>query len=178
MSVGQYHCCWGNCEGETSPDFIQGDDVIFLAKGILGHLGSSLLAGVVKGVTKTEATAVAKKVGTEVVEKAVNRAEFELYKDGLRAAMEKPHVTDSTLGKLLSELYRPGAKVGSGSTAAAVRAEAATGEAVGGRLHAQKARDAITALQKWLAKNPTASPGDRAAAENVILDMLNALGGN
>lgn len=35
----------------------------------------------------------------------------------------------------------------------------------------------ITSLQKWLQQNPTAAPGDRAAAENVIRDMQNALKG-
>jgi hypothetical protein len=33
------------------------------------------------------------------------------------------------------------------------------------------------ALQKWLEENPAASGGDRAAAENVIKDMSNALRG-
>jgi hypothetical protein len=108
---------------------------------------------------------------------ATNRATHELYKDILRAAMERPHVVDSELSSLMDELYRPGAQVGSGSTAAAVRAEAATGASVGGKLHAQKAADYSRALERWLAKNPTASPGDRAAAENVLREMQNALGG-
>ncbi len=34
----------------------------------------------------------------------------------------------------------------------------------------------IIRLEKWLRKNPTANPGDRAAAENVIKDIMNALG--
>ncbi|NAU00634.1 type IV secretion protein Rhs [Escherichia coli] len=74
-------------------------------------------------------------------------------------------------------LYRPNAKVGSGSTADAVRYELATGEKVGGRGHVLKAQDYTRALQDWLDKNPTASPGDRAAAENVLQDLQNALGG-
>jgi hypothetical protein len=36
----------------------------------------------------------------------------------------------------------------------------------------------ITALQRWLKNNPTAPSGDRAAAENVIRNMLNAINGN
>ncbi|MDJ0652188.1 MAG: hypothetical protein QNJ27_04215 [Simkaniaceae bacterium] len=34
----------------------------------------------------------------------------------------------------------------------------------------------INALEKWLRNNPTAGPGDRAAAENIIKDLRNALG--
>lgn len=109
---------------------------------------------------------------------AANRADHERYKDDLRAQMEQPHARDPALSGILSQLYRPGAQIGSGSTAAAVRHEKATGGQVGGKEHDQKARDNIVALQRWLRNNPTASPGDRAAAENVIRDMQSALGGH
>lgn len=112
------------------------------------------------------------------VSEAANRARHERYVDQLRAAMGKPSTTDPELSRLMDKLYRQNAQVGSGSTAAAVRHELATGQLVGGRSHLQKARDMITALERWLDRNPTASPGDRAAAENVIRDMQNALAGN
>ena len=102
----------------------------------------------------------------------------EAYKNELRAAMEKPAVSDETLSSIVDKLYRPNAQVGSGSTAAAVRQELATGESVGNAFHSQKASDTIAELQRWLSRNPTASPGDRAAAENLIIDMTNALGGH
>lgn len=108
---------------------------------------------------------------------AANRADFERYKDELRAQMEKPHATNPTLRATLDRLYRPGATVGSGSTAAAVREEAKTGGDVGGKHHTQKAGDSVVELQRWLRQNPTASPGDRAAAENVLRDTQNALKG-
>ncbi|HEV7301788.1 MAG TPA: fibronectin type III domain-containing protein [Tepidisphaeraceae bacterium] len=107
-----------------------------------------------------------------------NAANFAKFKDQLRAAMTKPHVTDPELSRYMDELYRDNAQIGSGSTAAAVRLELATGGTVGGRTHSQKARDMSLALEKWLKNNPGASPGDRAAAENVLQDMLNALNGN
>jgi hypothetical protein len=69
------------------------------------------------------------------------------------------------------------ATVGSGSTAAAVREELRTGEAVGGKFHAIKSQGTIKALSRWLRDHPTAAPGDRAAAENAIKDMQNALSG-
>ncbi len=109
---------------------------------------------------------------------ATNRAAFEDYTDSLRAAMERPYVRDQELSRLLDYLYRPGATVGSGSTAAAVRAELANpGTLVGGRSHIQKAEDAIRSLSRWLRVHPEAVLGDRAAAENVIRDLTNALGG-
>ena len=108
---------------------------------------------------------------------AANRASFEGYKDSLLAQMDRPAVKDPKLDSVMEEIYRPGAKVGSGSTAAAVREEAATGMRVGGKLHALKAEQYIKYLGDWLRKNPNAAPGDRAAAENVIRDMQNALSG-
>jgi Pretoxin HINT domain len=105
-----------------------------------------------------------------------NRASFEKYVDDLRANMERPNATDPNLNGLLDNLYRPNATVGSGSTAAAVRQEAITGQSIGGRFHTQKAEDSIRALQRWLNNNPEAPTVDRAAAENVLRDLSNALG--
>jgi hypothetical protein len=105
-----------------------------------------------------------------------NRALFEKYKASLRRNMSKPHAEDSTLATKLDELYRPGAKLGSGSTADAVRVELAfPGASVGGAKHVQKARDAVTFLERWLKNNPNARHGDIAAAENVLKDLLDAL---
>jgi hypothetical protein len=109
---------------------------------------------------------------------ATNRALFERYKDVLRSEMARPQVTDPDLAKAMSRLYRPGAKEGSGSTAAAVRIERLTGKAVGNRFHSQKARDEIAHLEKWLKNKPNASRADRKAAEDVIRDMQNALDGH
>lgn len=89
--------------------------------------------------------------------------QHERYKDELRQKMGKPDVTDSNLKNIIDDLYRPNAKVGSGSTADAVRYELATGEKVGGRGHVLKAQDYTRALQDWLDKNPTASPGSSSS---------------
>ena len=109
---------------------------------------------------------------------AANRAEFERYQQAMRERMAKPATTDPALSHAMDEIYRDGASVGSGSTAAAVRLERATGGTVGGRTHTQKAEGYVRFLERWLQKNPTASPGDRAAAENVLRDLRNALAGN
>ncbi len=109
---------------------------------------------------------------------AANRAEFERYQQVMRERMAKPVTTDPALSHAMDEMYRDGASVGSGSTAAAVRQERATGGTVGGRTHTQKAEGFVKFLERWLQKNPTASPGDRAAAENVLRDLRDALAGN
>jgi hypothetical protein len=107
---------------------------------------------------------------------ARNRALFEEYKAALRRDMSKPRVVDSELGAMLDELYRPGAKFGSGSTADAARVELAfPGASVAGSHHVQKARNAVPFLDKWLKNNPNARTGDIAAAENVLKDLLDAL---
>jgi RHS repeat-associated protein len=132
---------------------------------------------------KTEAKAVgaaerdAAKVELNAVRSTDSIAAHEAYKDTLRAAMNKPSVSDPTLAGLVDKLYRPNAKLGSGSTAAAVRHELETGQSVGGAFHSQKATDGIVSLEKWLSNNPTAKMADRAAAENIIRDMRNALKG-
>jgi hypothetical protein len=111
----------------------------------------------------------------EVIGGATNRVGFEKYKTELRVEMEKPHVTNLELQKTVNDVYKPNARVGSGSTAAAIRQERKTGEPVFGRMHSKKGLDSINSLEKWLRNNPTASHGDRAAAENIIKDLKNAL---
>jgi hypothetical protein len=106
-----------------------------------------------------------------------NRAGFEKYTDGLRHSMDRPPTADPKLSGIMDEIYRPNAKVGSGSTAAAVRSERATGQPVGGRWHTIKAEQYVIRLQRWLQANPTVSSSDRAAAENVLRDLKNALAG-
>jgi RHS repeat-associated protein len=105
-----------------------------------------------------------------------NRAVFERYRVTLRANMEKPYVQNLGLQKKINEIYRPNARIGSGSTAAAIRHELATGEKVGSKYHSQKGRDLITSFEGWLKNNLTARQGDRAAVENIIKDTRNALG--
>ena len=89
--------------------------------------------------------------------------------------MQKPYVENSDLKELVNWLYRPNAKVGSGSTAEALRFEKATGQKVGGKTHSQKVPDAIRNLEKWLKNKTDACSGDTAAAENILEDLKNAL---
>lgn len=148
----------------------------------------TLIIGEILGPGGGRAASGEGKIASEVAEEAVkqtardggdvaaNRATFEAYKDTLRAQMSRPAASNPELNSLLDKIYRPNAQVGSGSTAAAVRQELATGNPVGGAFHSQKAQEMITVLQRWLTNNPGASNVDRAAAENVIADLQNALG--
>lgn len=155
---------------------------ILLRLGIR-YLAPRLAAGAIKRVTPRFARNEIKRLAKRATARqahcpsASNSAAHQAYKDSLRAAMSKPAVSDPNLAHIIDPLYRANASVGSGSAAAAVRQELATGLAVGGRFHSQKAADSIKALEKWLDKNPTARPGDIAAAQNVIRDMTNALRG-
>jgi hypothetical protein len=108
---------------------------------------------------------------------STDRLNNEAYKDELRIDMEKPYVEDPDLSKMMDQLYRETATVGNGSTAAAVREEIKTGQPVGGVWHTQKAQDAIRFLEKWIDSHPNASQRDIAAAQNVMKDLQNALGG-
>ncbi len=94
----------------------------------------------------------------------------------LRRNMSKPHVSDPELAEQFESLYRSGAEFGSGSTADAARLELAfPGVSVKGADHVTKARREAKFLEKWLRNNPDATPGDIAAAENVLKDLLDAL---
>jgi RHS repeat-associated protein len=104
-----------------------------------------------------------------------NTAAYERYKQLLRKLMEKPQANDARLQKLIDDLYRKGAKIGSGSTAAAIRHEKRTGNAVGGATHSQKGEDYIKALENWIKNNPNANPSDVHTAKQIILDLKEAL---
>ena len=119
---------------------------------------------------------VKQEVGIQILLSAQNRASFEAYIAELRRQMGKPYVNDPDLQRIMSRLYRENATVGSGSTADAIRFENETGLPVGGRFHTKKGEDSIRNLERWLENHPNASPGDKAAAENVIKDLTDALG--
>jgi hypothetical protein len=107
---------------------------------------------------------------------AHNRFTHELYKKELRRQMETPFVRDVGLEKIIKYCYKQNPNsVGNGSTAAAIRHELSTGKQVMGRWHSQKGKDTIRSLESWFKKNSDASSGDRAAAENILKDLYDAL---
>ena len=99
--------------------------------------------------------------------------------DAAGEVLPTPNVTDSKLRNLVNNLYKGTTnpnRIGTGTTADAVRAELATGEATAGRFHIQKAEETVRGLQRWLQKNPTASSFDRLVAQSLLNDLLSALG--
>jgi hypothetical protein len=105
-----------------------------------------------------------------------DRIQHEAAKTLYRQSMEKPAVQDPKLAKIIKDLYKPNAKVGSGSTADAARCEIATNQKAGNKFHIKKSNDYAKGLENWLKDNPTASISDRAAAENILSDLKDAIG--
>ena len=127
---------------------------------------------------RTKAGAIEFSANSPVGLNPQNRALFERYKDQILMSMDKPVIIDASLAREVNELFREGATIGNGSTAAAVRFELATGQRVGDKLHSIKAEQSINFLGKWLNQNSNAAAADRAAAEQLIRDMSNALRGH
>ncbi|MDP2192976.1 MAG: DUF637 domain-containing protein [Alphaproteobacteria bacterium] len=161
-----------------------------------GYVAGKVVKGVAKGAERVARFASELKTGKTLRARSVpvisyhgleetildganpkNRFLHENQKIIYRRDMQRPYARDPKLRENLEELHRDSGIVGSGSTAAALREEIRTGTKVGGKDHYQKAEDGITYLKKWLTNNPTAYSGDRAAAENVLKDLLDAVKG-
>jgi len=142
------------------------------------NTGTKMEAGLGEGVGGKVDDAVKPVVNEPVHNVPENVVGQEALKTELRAGMKRPIVQDPKLFDIMEELYtdHPN-KVGSGSTAAAFREELVTGKPVGGKFHDMKVEQRITNLKGWIRDNPIAMPGDRAAAENVLKDLQNALKG-
>jgi hypothetical protein len=92
----------------------------------------------------------------------------------------EPVVADPKLFNIVKGLYK-GARtkdpIGTGSTADAIRNELRTGQPTGEKFHSIKGRENISALEKWIRRNPNASPTDQAAAQALLRDLKSALRG-
>jgi len=85
-------------------------------------------------------------------------------------------VTNPKLKNAINEIYRPGATVGDGGLADAIKHELSTGELVGGKSHIQKGLERVKNLENIL-KKETLNPADRSTAEKLLNDLNNALKG-
>jgi filamentous hemagglutinin len=89
-----------------------------------------------------------------------------------------PEVENAKLQNVVNDLYKGTtnpARVGNGTTADAVRAEAETGQPTGGVFHTMKAEQYSTALSKILQRGDL-NPHDRVVAQSLYNDLQNALG--
>jgi RHS repeat-associated protein len=84
--------------------------------------------------------------------------------------------SDSKLRNIINYLYRPNARIGSGSTADVIRHELTTGELLSKSGHFQKGVESREALSRLL-DSARLSPGDRQIAEGLLLDLQKALSG-
>lgn len=94
-------------------------------------------------------------------------------------ALTTPRVGSAKLQNIIDDLYKgttnPG-RVGTGTTADAIRYELRTGEQVFGRSHIQKGEDYVRGIENWLKRNPDAAFYDRLVGRSVADDLLDALG--
>lgn len=86
-------------------------------------------------------------------------------------------VQHSKLKKIVNDLFRPGAKVGSGSSMDAFRLEQLTGAKVGGKTHGTKLIQYRTALQRLWKNRANLSASDRKTVKQLLNDIQNALSG-
>ncbi len=76
----------------------------------------------------------------------------------------------------IKELYRPGATIGDGGTADALREELQTGKNIAGKSHLIKAKERLKALEK-LNNNSDLSTEDKKIIKELIDDLKDALKG-
>ena len=76
---------------------------------------------------------------------------------------------------LIKQLYRPGAKIGDGGTADALRHEKETGQFVGSKSHEQKAKERAAQIKKILSKSP--NHVDKDLLQKILKDLEDALNG-
>ena len=87
------------------------------------------------GVVARESGVIATANGVKDADSAVNVVNYIKYKNELLSNMGRVSVKDKNLQNIIDFMYRPNAKIGSGSTADAVRYELKTGENVAGKNH-------------------------------------------
>ncbi len=85
-------------------------------------------------------------------------------------------VNNIKLKNTIKEMYRPGAKMGDGGLADAIRYEIKTGNLVGGKSHIQKGNERLRNLER-IVNREVLSKQERKIAEELIVDLQSALGG-
>ncbi|HPT66404.1 MAG TPA: hypothetical protein PLI94_00010 [Bacillota bacterium] len=124
-------------------------------------------APVVEVVTKE--TKLPQNVSTETRE--ITKGEIKTTRDRLLES-----VTNPKLKNAINEMYRPGATIGDGGLADAIKHELTTGELVGGKSHIQKGLERIRNLENILRKE-TLSYTDREILENLLNNLKDVLKG-
>lgn len=85
-------------------------------------------------------------------------------------------VSNPKLRNTIKEMYRPGAKVGDGGLADAIRHEIKTGKLVGGKSHIKKGAERLKNLER-ISKRETLTKQEKKIINDLIKELKNALGG-
>ena len=95
------------------------------------------------------------------------------------SVLPTPQVGSTKLQNIVNDLYKgtmnPG-RVGTGTTADALRYELSTGQRVFGKSHLRTAQSSLRGLENWLKANPNAPNHDRLVDRSLADDLLDALG--
>lgn len=83
-------------------------------------------------------------------------------------------VSNTKLKNCINEMYRPGATIGDGGLADAIRHELTTGELVGGKSHITKGLERVRNLENIIAKQDLDS-NDLKIATDLLNDLKAAL---
>jgi len=124
-----------------------------------------------------------KETATEAATKGVKEATEDVIEDGVVSGVERTlreklldEVENPKLKNVINEIYRPGATIGDGGLADAVRYELSTRKLVGGKSHIKKAKERVINLERVINKEKL-SDKDLEIANNLLTDLKDALGG-
>jgi hypothetical protein len=140
-----------------------GPDSYYRGGTFIGNLAIPLLGSLVAG---PEAS------GSDLLDASL------AAEDGASDVLATPQVENSKLQNVVNDLYKGTTnpnRVGTGTTADAVRSELETGEPTGGTFHFEKAAQYSTALSNLL-KSGNLNPYDQLVARSLFEDLQSALG--
>jgi hypothetical protein len=166
-------------QSACSPDdyYSLGSQATLSTLGFLG--GSSLLKKSVNGVYNVSGRAgqvISGKIDDIAANLPGSQGGYLHAGTNSTLVTKKPKVSNPKLRNTVDELYRENAKIGSGSTADAIREEAITGNPVGGKRHRIKGTQRIANLQRIL-RTQDLNEHDSAVAKSLLQDLIDALNG-
>jgi len=169
---------------DEAPQWVPDEELPYNAPGVQNIIEFAALVAVAWGLIAGTAAVATALGGKKLVESASAAApsaqasttgsmNLQLFAQTTRDQLLSK-VSNAALRNAINELYKKGAKVGDGGTAAALRQEKLTNLPVGSKFHLQKAGDMLKHLEK-LIKEQKLSPEDLKMAQDLIDDLKDAL---
>lgn len=176
----------GHCIGPFTP--ICGAIVSFVTKAfqpvvnfVTKIANNPVTTKIVEIANKIQSNPVTVKVENNAGKAGNNPVFDKVISNTGNVASNIPKVTDPKLQNLINNNLYKGAnnpnRIGSGSTADAIRNEFRTGQQTFGRWHETQGQENINAINNWLRQHPNASESDIKAAKAMKDDITNALQG-